>query len=136
MKKLANDAELYDNLTMAIDNLNRLLVDIRLNPSRYINVSAFKFGGKQIYFSDTNSAVNVMRGTVYAVCVAKSKKPIDIPTVIAEHKVLEYSYDGKYRYIVMPFATEQEAISFKQSAGVADVYPESEIDCYVDGVLK
>lgn len=136
VKKLANDAELYDNLTMAIDNLNRLLVDIRLNPSRYINVSAFKFGGKQIYFSDTNSAVNVMRGTVYAVCVAKSKKPIDIPTVIAEHKVLEYSYDGKYRYIVVPFATEQEAISFKQSAGIADVYPESEIDCYVDGVLK
>lgn len=136
VKKLANDTALYDNLTMAIDNLNRLLVDIRLNPSRYISVSAFKFGGKQIYFSDTNSAANVMRGTVYAVCVAKSKKPIDIPTEIAEHKVLEYNYNGKYRYIVVPFATELDAISFKQSAGISEVYPEAEIDCYVDGVLK
>ncbi len=136
VKKLANDVELYDNLTETIGNLNRLLVDIRLNPSRYINVSAFKFGGRQIYFSDSNSASNIMRGTVYAVCIAKSKSPIDVPTVIAEHKVLEYCNDGKYRYLVVPFSTEQEAVDFKRSTEIAEAYPEAEVECYVDGIRK
>ena len=136
ISKLANDAQLYDNMSDAIANLNRLLVDIRLNPSRYINVSAFKFGGKSIYFSDANTSNNIMRGTVYAVCIAKSKSPIDIPTSIAGEKVLEYSYDGKYRYIIAPFASESDANNFISANGIKNSYPNTEIDVYVDGVKK
>ena len=53
--QLANDSQLYENMVTASENLNRLLVDVRLNPSRYINISAVKFGGRQIYFSDSNT---------------------------------------------------------------------------------
>lgn len=37
--KLLRDTELYDNLTLASDNLSVLLADLKANPSRYINVS-------------------------------------------------------------------------------------------------
>lgn len=43
--KLANDEQLYDNLTRTTKNMDLLLQDLRLNPKRYINVSVF--GKKQ-----------------------------------------------------------------------------------------
>ena len=42
---LAKDPDLYDNLNHAMQNLDLLLQDFRLNPKRYVNVSVF--GKKQ-----------------------------------------------------------------------------------------
>ncbi len=39
--KLINDESIYDNLENATNQLNRLIEDIKLNPSRYINLSVF-----------------------------------------------------------------------------------------------
>jgi phospholipid/cholesterol/gamma-HCH transport system substrate-binding protein len=39
--KLVNDEELYKNLAASTDNLNKLLLDIKENPGRYIHVSVF-----------------------------------------------------------------------------------------------
>ncbi|MBP1672781.1 MAG: hypothetical protein H6Q25_596 [Bacteroidetes bacterium] len=39
--KLVNDKELYKNLANSTDNLNKLLIDIKENPERYIQVSVF-----------------------------------------------------------------------------------------------
>lgn len=39
--KLLGDAELYDNLTSASNNLSNLLDDLKQNPHRYINISVF-----------------------------------------------------------------------------------------------
>lgn len=39
--KLINDKSIYDNLENATNQLNRLVEDIKLNPSRYINFSVF-----------------------------------------------------------------------------------------------
>ena len=39
--KLINDKSIYDNLENAANQLNRLIEDIKLNPSRYINFSVF-----------------------------------------------------------------------------------------------
>lgn len=44
--KLLKDAELYDNLTVASNNLSALLEDLKSNPGRYLNVSVF---GKDPY---------------------------------------------------------------------------------------
>ena len=42
--KMLSDAELYDNLTSASNNLSVLLEDLKENPSRYVQVSVF--GGR------------------------------------------------------------------------------------------
>ena len=39
--KLINDKSIYDNLENATNQLNRLIEDIKINPSRYINLSVF-----------------------------------------------------------------------------------------------
>jgi phospholipid/cholesterol/gamma-HCH transport system substrate-binding protein len=44
---LVNDRELYNNLADASDALNRLLLDIKYNPNKYLNVSVF--GSKRQY---------------------------------------------------------------------------------------
>ena len=41
VSKLLNDAELYDSLTTASDNLGLLLEDVKARPMRYVNISVF-----------------------------------------------------------------------------------------------
>lgn len=134
--QLANDSQLYENMVTASENLNRLLVDVRLNPSRYINISAVKFGGRQIYFSDSNTANSVMRGEVVAVSLFHSRKPTDAPVSIGGKKVLEYSYDGKYEYLVVPFATNKDAEGFISENNLRSQYPNLDVETFVDGKRK
>ena len=42
---LLNDAQLYDNLKLSTDNLNKLFIDIKAHPKRYVSFSVF--GGKK-----------------------------------------------------------------------------------------
>ncbi len=42
---IVNDKQLYENLVVAVGNLESLLADIEENPKRYINVSIFGGGG-------------------------------------------------------------------------------------------
>ena len=44
--ELVNDKQLYNNLTASTDNLNRLMIDLKANPKRYISFSIFGGGGK------------------------------------------------------------------------------------------
>ena len=39
--KLTKDEVLYNNLTSATDNLNKLIEDMKANPKRYLNFSVF-----------------------------------------------------------------------------------------------
>ena len=39
--KLANDEDLYENLVKASDQLNKLLLDVKYNPKRYVGFSVF-----------------------------------------------------------------------------------------------
>ena len=39
--KLAKDEELYNNLNKTSQNLNSLILDLKENPKRYINISVF-----------------------------------------------------------------------------------------------
>ena len=48
---LLSDEELYRSLTDASVNLNRLLMDVRNRPDRYVSFSAVNFG-KKVYVSE------------------------------------------------------------------------------------
>lgn len=48
--KLTQDSALYDNLRVTTDQLNKLLLDLKYNPRRYIHVSVF--GKKSKAYSD------------------------------------------------------------------------------------
>lgn len=48
--KLTQDSALYDNLRITTDQLNKLVLDLKYNPRRYINVSVF--GRKSKPYSD------------------------------------------------------------------------------------
>lgn len=131
--KLTTDEKLYDNLVLVTDNLNRLLVDFRLNPSRYVNVAAIKLGGKQIYFSEPTTAVDVMTGTFWAISLCEEKEPQDVPTRIGGKRVLERN-DGKhYSYLVSPFDTEQEARQFLADNRLTARWPRALVEHYVEG---
>ncbi len=44
---LVNDKQLYTNLTHASDNLDKLMIDLKTNPKRYINFSIFGGSGSK-----------------------------------------------------------------------------------------
>lgn len=50
---LVNDDKLYHNLNQSSRDLDRLLVDLRLNPKRYVNVSVF--GGRSKKYKESDS---------------------------------------------------------------------------------
>lgn len=121
--KIVNDTELYDNV-------NRLLVDLRLNPSRYISISAMKFG-KDIYVSSPEIAEE-MKGTIYTVKLVTSKKPLDIPTDMEGEKVMEYRQGNRYDYLLGVKRDKKEAEILLKKAIV--IYPESKLAKYENGV--
>lgn len=121
--KIVNDTELYDNV-------NRLLVDLRLNPSRYISISAMKFG-KNIYVSSPEIAEE-MKGTIYTVKLVTSKKPLDIPTDMEGEKVMEYRQGNRYEYLLGVKRDKKEAEILLKKAIV--IYPESKLAKYENGV--
>ena len=45
--KLLNDQELYEHLVLASADLDFLLLDLKQNPGRYLNLSLFNFGSKR-----------------------------------------------------------------------------------------
>jgi phospholipid/cholesterol/gamma-HCH transport system substrate-binding protein len=44
LSQLINDEEMYNNLNNAAENLDKLMIDLKVNPKRYVNFSVF--GGK------------------------------------------------------------------------------------------
>ncbi|NPA45224.1 MAG: MCE family protein [Chlorobi bacterium] len=51
---LLKDEELYNKLEKASNDLDKLFIDIKENPKRYVRFSAFSFG-KKVYVTDTDS---------------------------------------------------------------------------------
>ncbi len=62
---VVNNDELYDNLTLVSENLNRLLVEFRQNPKRFVSFSVFGGNKKQ-------------EEGGYGIVVAESKKPLPL----------------------------------------------------------
>jgi phospholipid/cholesterol/gamma-HCH transport system substrate-binding protein len=96
--KLLNDDELYTNLNLLTNDLNKLLRDIRLNPKRYLNFSAFDFG-KEVYF--TSSGQN-NKDILYRINLISTTERISLDSGLFNGlgQVEEYPSSGAYSYLL------------------------------------
>lgn len=105
-----NNDDLYYNLTLLSENLNKLLTDFRENPKRYVNLSVFSFGGKGTQKED-----------LYGVVIAESEKPLPLQSDLYRKypDLKELHRNSKFYYILNTYKNlkqaEQELEDVKKS---------------------
>ncbi|SFD91871.1 MlaD family protein [Thermophagus xiamenensis] len=128
---LLSDEDLYYNLLDASANLNKLLADVRHNPGRYINISAFDFGKNVNIMVDDEEAKN--KEITYKVKVAQSDVPLDIKNKLIRNKfrIIEESDGKRYTYTVGESHSYREIISIRDE--IAHQYPNAQIVAFRKG---
>ena len=128
---MLTDDDLYASLNDVTTNLNRLLVDVRHNPKRYVSFSAIDMG-KKIIVSDDNSGVSQI---VYQVVLKESKEPLDFYKQIRDgkYKVFEDYRNSRYFYSIGQVRTFDEAQSILNE--VKNTFDKAKIVALRDGML-
>lgn len=114
---ILNNRDLYNNLNETSQNLNKLMIEVRENPKRFVQFSLIDFtkgDGKSNY--------------TYAVVVKSSNKKLEDDDVLFKSKYLfeEYFYNGKYLYIYNRYKRLKTAQKTLNSLKVE--YPEIRIE--------
>lgn len=109
MGMLINNDTLYNNLADATYNLNRLMEDLRINPKRYVQFSAFNLG-KTVYAEEqTDKSKNPK--ALYKVQISSSIKSLAlIPDNFKGYKNVEEHFSNKeYIYLIGNFKKVDDA---------------------------
>ena len=82
--KLSQDDSLYLSLKSATENLNHLITDIRLNPKRYIHISAFDRGRTIITSNDSEllEAIQNKNEIKYFICLVQTTYQLPLEDLI------------------------------------------------------
>jgi len=128
---LVNDPALYQNLNSSSDNLNKLLVDFRENPKRYVHFSAFGSGKDGVASSPEN--VQFGDSVIFKVLILSSNTPIstDSPLLKGISDVEELKYNNRYNYFTgkeTSYDKIREILNKMQSA-----FPEATLKAFREG---
>lgn len=129
--QLLRDETLYLNMNDAVANMDRLMVDIRQNPSRYLSFSAINFGRK-VYITDERSRA-AEKGIVFRVKLAESAEPLALRNQVvgAGLQVEEIQSEKGYLYLVSETTSYQQAEELRRS--LSEDFPEAEVYPFEDG---
>lgn len=94
-----NNDELYYNLTAVSDNLNKLLVEFKANPKRFVNLSVFDFTSGKSKDGD------------YGIVIGESEKPLDVKSelYVKNPDLKEIRRSGRYLYLVRTYKNLKQA---------------------------
>lgn len=97
--EMVNNDQLYYNLTTISDNLNRLLVEFRKNPKRFVNLSLFDFTSNKI------------KENPYGIVIAESNKPLPLNADLYKKypDLLEIRHGGKFLYLIDTYKNLKQA---------------------------
>ena len=134
---LINDEELYDNLTQAAANLEKLTLDFHQNPRRYLHLSALDFG-KTVYIDKDGKRKKVKDTTEspqFKVLVKIAKEP-----VLVNRDNFKYSSDitetkikNNYYYTIGDFVTFKDCNVYLEK--IISDYPQAYIIAVRNGKL-
>lgn len=97
---VVNDDELYYNLTLISENLNKLLTEFRQNPKRFVNLSVFDFGSGKTSADDD-----------YGIVIAEAEKPLELnSSLYLDYPDLkQIRKNGTYLYIINTYKNLKQA---------------------------
>ena len=129
--KLVNDPVLYQNLTNTSDNLNRLLVDFRLNPKRYIHFSAIDLG-REVNVSTSLSNQNT-ENVAFRIQLLSSASQINLqsPQFKGIGNLSEVKLGDKYYYLTEPEPSYDKVRLILNK--VQSAFPEAILKSYKNG---
>ncbi len=122
---LINDKTLYYNLLASSESLDRLLIDVKQNPKRYINVSAFDFG-KEVYLSPKGEATDENDKALFSIKIDESETPLALKSKeINGYVVVEKIWNNQFVYLVGSSKSFSEIEALYPS--IKEAFPKSEI---------
>ncbi|TRX70269.1 MlaD family protein [Carboxylicivirga sp. M1479] len=130
MGQFMTNEELYHSLNDVSDNLNRLLIDFRHNPKRYVSFSAVNMG-KKVVVSENAYGVG---GIVYEVVIKESKQAEEFGKEVlnGKYKVYEDYRKSTYIYSLGQVSDFDEAMEILDE--VKEIYDESKVVALENGV--
>lgn len=129
MGMFLHDKQLYNRLADASESLDRLLLDIKEQPKRYVHFSLIDFGDK----TKSRKSAEGFDGIVFQVLLAESKKTLGIAGKEVESGLRIYEdYDGtKFYYVVGLYRTYGEAESLMNRS--KEMFPQAEVIALENG---
>ncbi len=132
--KLINDEELYVNLTNLTENLDRLLKDVRMNPKRYVHISAFDLG-KEVYIASSGDGSDKKIAFRINLISTQNRIPLNSPLFEGLEGVEEFDATGVFSYLYGLTNTYDEIVELHEKA--LEKFPEASIISFKNGkVIK
>jgi phospholipid/cholesterol/gamma-HCH transport system substrate-binding protein len=128
---LLNDDELYGSLNQLSENLTLLMNDIRINPERYLNLSAVDLGRK-VYINALEGTSENILFKVHLVS-SQNKVPLDSDRFEGLEPIEEYEVSGAYTYLYGATNSFKEALELQKRAQVK--FPDATVVAFRNGRL-